>query len=89
MTSAQKSAAYRARKRMTQEGVAELRARGRLYSARHREKNKKKGPRTDGTHLKTGGRDSSAQPDELINGGCKSLMNEALYEFDMDEDIIF
>ena len=90
MTSAQKSAAYRARKRMTQEGIAELRARGRLHSARHREKNKKKNQGTYNTHLKAGGGDSSAQPpDELINGECKSLLSEALFEFDMDEAIIF
>lgn len=35
MTSAQKSRAYRARKRMTKEGTEELRARGRVYNKRH------------------------------------------------------
>ncbi len=85
MTGAQKTAAYRARKRMTQEGTDELRARGRAYSARNREKNKKKNLRTDGNHVKPGDGYSSSQPDELISGACQSLMSEALYGFDMDE----
>ncbi len=84
MTSAQKMAAYRARKRMTQKGIDELRAKGRANSARYRgkQKEKKKNP---SDHLKPCDGYDCQPPDELVSDVCKSLMSEAPVDgFDLD-----
>ncbi len=82
MTSAQRTAAYRARKRMTQEGVDELRAKGRVHMARLREKKQKQKSPRDHLHLKPCDGYDCQPPD--VSDACKSLMSAAPHGFDTD-----
>ncbi len=80
---------FNAQNEMNQEGIDKARANSRLHNARHRAKmssNNMVIMLNNRTNLPLKPGDGYPLPHELVSYECKSLMNEDLYEFDMDEE---